>query len=448
MIDLKYIFLSGSERSRLIKKNILGSLGLKCINILISFFLIPLTIGFVTNELYGVWLTISSVVGWIVFFDIGFGNGLRNRVAESMSKGDYIKSQQYVSTTYLSLTMIFIPLAIILYVISNFINWSTILNVNQVMNIEITKTVQIVLIFFCFTIIAKIQGTLLLALQLNALSSLMDTIGQLLILITIIILKYTVHGTLGTLALILNVCPLFVYLLSFFWIYCCKFPKLRPTFKSIKFSLVNDILSLGIKFFIIQIACLVLYGTINVIISYVSSPEYVTEYNVVYKYLGIPLMIFSILVAPLWSAYTDAFAKKDYIWMQNVYNKMFNILLLCIVFVLLLLPVYPIFFKAWLGNKVTIHLSMVLAVSFYVITTIWNTLHSNIINGLGKIRLQLYTSIVATILNIPVALWLGRLFGAEGVVMSVSLFNLIPMIILTIQTKKIIRNKAIGIWNT
>lgn len=71
----------GHQRSVKAKKNIFASFIIKGTSILIGFYMVPLTIGYVDKEQYGVWLTLSSVVGWFSFFDIGLGNGLRNKLA-------------------------------------------------------------------------------------------------------------------------------------------------------------------------------------------------------------------------------------------------------------------------------------------------------------------------------------------------------------------------------
>lgn len=225
------------------------------------------------------------------------------------------------------------------------------------------------------------------------------------------------------------------------------YPKLCPTFRDIHFSLAKDILDLGIKFFVIQIAVVALYGAINVIISHVSGPETVTEYNVVYKYLNIPNITYGIIIAPLWSAYTDAYTKQDYVWMNRVYKIMFRLMLSLLILVLVLSLFYPLFFNIWLGNKVTIHLSMVIVVAIYMATMIWNGLHASIINGIGKIKIQFFTSVICSILTIPMALFLGNRFGAEGVITATCLLNFIPLIALTIQVRKILNNRAEGIWN-
>ena len=73
--------LGGSKRTSLLKKNIAASILIKGISILSSLLLVPLTLDYVNKELYGIWLTLSSIVVWINFFDIGLTLGLKNRLA-------------------------------------------------------------------------------------------------------------------------------------------------------------------------------------------------------------------------------------------------------------------------------------------------------------------------------------------------------------------------------
>ena len=64
-----------------------------------------------------------------------------------------------------------------------------------------------------------------------------------------------------------------------------------------------------------------MYQCTNILISNVSGPNEVTSYNIAYKYLGIAMMIYSIILSPLWPAFTDAYTKKDFNWMTLVYKK-------------------------------------------------------------------------------------------------------------------------------
>jgi O-antigen/teichoic acid export membrane protein len=64
----------GQSRSIDAKKNIVTSFVIKGINVLINLALVPLTIKYVNSTQYGIWLTLSSIITWFSFFDIGFGN--------------------------------------------------------------------------------------------------------------------------------------------------------------------------------------------------------------------------------------------------------------------------------------------------------------------------------------------------------------------------------------
>lgn len=443
---LVQFFNSGSPRSQLIKKNIFGTFGLKAISMLTSFALVPLTIGYVSNQLYGVWLALSSVLNWIGLFDVGFGNGLRNRLTENLALGNMEKCQQYVSTTYYCLTWIFVPLAILCTAGCGLVNWSSLLNVDPAMNDEILQTVRIVVSFSCVTFIVKNLSMILMALQYNALSSALNTIGQVVSLVVIGLLTLFTKGNLLYLALALTVIPFCVYLVASIYIFKYHYPHLAPRLKMVRKDLIKDILGLGIKFFITQIACLVLYGLMNVLISNVSSPEYVTEYNVVYQYLSLPVLVYGVILSPFWSAYTEAYTLGDYPWMNNLYKKLTKMLFVAYLGVVILIIFNSFFFKIWLGKSVDIHMSMIIAVASYVFIQMFCNLQTSIINGTGCITLQLYGSVVMTVVNIPLALFLGSFLGAEGIIYSVAFLNLVWAVPSYLQVRKILNKTASGIW--
>ena len=104
----------GNERTQNIKKNIVGSIIIKGASIIIQLLLVPLTLGYLNSELYGIWLTLSSIMLWLSFFDVGFTLGLKNRLAEAIALGNYDKGKSLVSTTYFMMIIIFFPLGFIL----------------------------------------------------------------------------------------------------------------------------------------------------------------------------------------------------------------------------------------------------------------------------------------------------------------------------------------------
>ena len=208
------LLTKGHERSVKAKKNILASFLIRGGSIAISLVLVPLTINYVNPSKYGIWLTLSSIVAWFSFFDIGLTQGLRNRFAEAKAKAEDHISQVYVSTTYAILGIVFTSVWIIYLIINPFLNWSSIINVEESMGRELSILALIVFTYFCFSSILRIITTVLTANQQPAIASLIDLIGQAISLILIFILVKTTEGSLIYLGLAFCLAPLVVFAAS------------------------------------------------------------------------------------------------------------------------------------------------------------------------------------------------------------------------------------------
>ena len=206
-------------------------------------------------------------------------------------------------------------------------------------------------------------------------------------------------------------------------------------------------MKLGVQFFVIQIAVIVIYQTTNIVIAQVSGPADVTVYNIAFKYFSIAMLVFGIIMGPFWSAFTDAFASVDYAWMKRTEARLRMVALAGLALIIIMIAASAAVYRLWIGEAVQVRWSVSVVVAIYVATNIWNMLYSMLLNGMGKIRLQLYVSLLGTALNIPLAIALGRVFGIEGVVLSSILLNLISAIYAPIQVKRLLDRSAKGIWN-
>ena len=306
----------GNARSVAIKKNIAGSLFLKCISILVSLQVVPLTIDYINPTRYGIWLTLSSIIAWLSYFDLGFAHGFRNRFTEAKAKGDIKLAKEYVSTTYAVLFLIFSAVFAIVIIINQYLDWSSILNIDNSYNEELHLVFGILACFFCMNIVASVFTTMLTADQRPALASLIQTSGQVLAFICIYVLTKTTTGNLTCLAFAFSGIPCFFLIItSVFMFSSKKYNDVAPSLRHIRLNLTKQIIGLGGQFFFIMISMLFIYQFINIILSRVHGPETVTQYNIAYKYFSVLNMFFTIVLTPFWSAFTDAYVKKDYEWM-------------------------------------------------------------------------------------------------------------------------------------
>ena len=87
-----------NNRTKIIKKNIIYSFLLKILSIGLSFILLPLTVHYLTEVEYGIWVTLFTVMNWVNFLDMGLGLGLRNKLAEAVSRNNLSEIKTYLST--------------------------------------------------------------------------------------------------------------------------------------------------------------------------------------------------------------------------------------------------------------------------------------------------------------------------------------------------------------
>ncbi|NID12281.1 lipopolysaccharide biosynthesis protein [Fibrivirga algicola] len=439
-------FVNGHERTLLVKKNIALTFLTKAGGILISLVLVPMTIDYVSPAQYGVWLTISSIIGWLNFFDVGLGNGLKNKLTQSTALGETEQARMYISTTYAALIGI-AALTFFLFMAANrYVNWGKLLNVSGA-NAEGLESVMLMALgCFCVQFVAQLINTILTATHQSASASYITFFGQLCSVIAIYVCKQYLPGSLFTLVCIIASTPVIALAVGSFLFFRHKLQHLAPSWKLVNMTYARGLLNAGGKFFLIQIGALVLFQTNYILISQLLGPEQVTVYSVCYKLFSVVIMIFTIIVTPMWSSFADAYAKGDFEWLTGSLQKMRKVWLLFSLATLAILSASPMLFTEWIGKSVSVPWTLSICMTVYVIAYIWQMMHVYFLNGIGKIQLQLILVTVSAILNIPVCILLGKSFGLVGIVATSTILFTVMGIIFSIQCQKICTSKANKVW--
>ena len=209
---------------------------------------------------------------------------------------------------------------------------------------------------------------------------------------------------------------------------------------------MKNILGLGGQFFIIMISMLFIFQFINIIISRILGPDAVTEYNIAYKYYNVLYMISIIVLTPFWSAFTEAYVKKDTVWMKRMVGKLEKLWLLCIPALTIMTLLSDFFFKFWIGKSVHIPMSLSVSMSLYILFQILGNIYMYMINGTSKVRVQMIIYLLFSFVSIPLISYSCQNFGLEGVILVPSIIYLIQGIIGKVQINKLITGTAKGIW--
>ncbi len=433
-----YKLLGSSERSRKAQKNIRYALLIKGISICISFLLVPITLGYLKPIEYGVWMTLSSILVWINYFDIGLGNGLRNKLAEAIAKGNLELGRIYVSTTIFLLSIIIAVLIASIIVINLFINWHALLNIDPASLPHLNSIISILFILCGIQFVVKVIGTVYVAHQIPVVNDLLGCLGQVLSLVYIFILSKTTNNDFNKVVIGFTLAPVIVYLIAFPYTFLVRYKYLRPSLKYVRFKYVSQLGGLGIQFFIIQMVCLVLFSSSNIIITNIFGPEAVTKYNIAYKYINISLMVFTIILTPYWTAVTDAYHRHDFEWIRNSYSQLNRIWYVFTIIIIVQTLISKFILKIWINNEVEIPFSLFLSIGFFISILMRSNLYATFFNGLGKLKVQLIIAVGECVVYIISLIILRPIFGLNSVPLSLALSMLIGTCIYGIKFKQLI----------
>ncbi len=448
---LRRFLQAGHSRSVKAKRNISALFILRGITALVNLLLVPMTLSYLNISRYGVWLTLTGIIGWAGFLDIGLGNGLRNRLAESIAKQDEHVGQIYVSTTYAFILMIIGASIVLFSLINPFLPWSEILNTSASMDPELRLLAYFVFLAFCLKLVFGLIGTILNAYQRPAAAGAIDAVASIVSLGCVWLLTQVIPGSLFWLGVAITAPMALAPILANVWFYARQYRGIRPRLQFVDKRFSKDLVNLGARFFVLQIAGIIVFSSANLLITQMFDPKEVAPYNIALKYYGVAATAFTIVLTPFWSAYTDAFVKKDIHWILNSLRRLRMLWAGLAVLVVLMTAGSGWFYEFWLRGRehVLIPFWLSAATGAYVLVMTWSNIYVNFINGVGKIRLQLWSGVITALIVVPLNILLAKTcgLGTTGVSLGMSLSLLPWCFVWPIQVRKILAGNASGIWN-
>ena len=439
----------GDSRTSKVSLNIIAMGVLQAVNMVVGFLLVPMVMRFVSPSQYGIWLTISSMVEWLTLFDIGLGSGMKNRLTESLAMGDKKAAKEYVSTTYFSIAAIAGAVLLVFYVILPFVSWSSVYNQEEEMNNTLMITTSIVVSFFFIRMALSLIGTVMNSYLKPALGSLFSTLSSVLMIVTIWVLMQFMKGDLVVLSIVMSSTAVLVYGVASIILYSGKYKEVCPSIKYFRRDKLGSVLNLGIKFFIIHISMIMIFQTNNFIIIHSFENENVVQYNIAYKLFSVVAILFNLISQPFWTAYTDAWTKKDTSWIKSTLRKILILWSLIIGLGLLFLIFSPFIYRLWVSDMVQIPFILSLSIFIYFISHTYGGVYNMFINGTGKVHLQVICLAIVAVIYIPMVYFFIMVLnlGLISIPLAQLVSNFYSLFIARIQYKKLINGTATGIWN-
>lgn len=428
------------NRFDILKKQVSFGMVYKILSMCLSYISIPLFLKYLGQQDYGLWMTIFSIVSWIYTFDLGIGNGLKNKLTESLTKKNYNEAREYITTGYVILGIIAICI-LVLGIIG-----IKIIDIGKFLNIDFYSENYIKLIFgivFSITIlnfIVFLYKTFYLSIHNSSIMNLSNFLFQGLFVVLLYILNYYNKVSLITIAIIypgINLILGLFFTKKFF----DKYKELIPNIRSFSKKKIKGIGSIGISFFIIQISMLFILTVDNLLITKYVGTDAVATYSIVSKLFQTFIVIEGIISAPMWTLFLDSYIKKDKKWIIDMFKKLNILFLVLIIGITIFIFLVPYIIKMWIGQEIFIPKYLILLWGLFVLNRVYGDIYMIFINGTGKVQLQMWLFLVGAIVNIPLSIYFIRdlNMGSSGAILGTNICMLPLAIIMPIQAYFIIK---------
>lgn len=429
ILSLKNKLLNTNDNNKAIINNTIGAFLVKGGALVISLFTMPAYMRYFGNQqILGLWFTILSILSWILTFDLGIGNGLRNHLVPALVNRDQIKIKKYVSSAYLVIGAIVILSIVFSTIFFRFINWNTIFNISSdiVSKKTLNITVGIVFSGIMLQFLFKLITSILYAMQKSALNNFLSLLTSIINLIYVSFSKSSdISTNLISLAVVHVLAVNIPLLTATIVVFLKELKGCKPEIKFFEVKYARDVMKLGGIFFWVQIMYMIITATNEFLITWFTAPEMVVEYQIYNKLFTLIGTIFALALTPIWSAVTKALSEQNFTWIKKLYKTLKLMAILAVICEFGMIFFLQFGINLWLGdNAIQVNYLYASAFALFGSIIIWNGVISSIANGCGELKTQSIFFTIGALIKIPIAWILVGIFNSW---IGVILANIIAM---------------------
>lgn len=306
--------------------NVLTNYGSTIIQTIMGFITVPIALAYWDNELYGVWLIITSFSVYIT--TSGLGIDTATGILMTKNPDNVVKIQIFKKGLLLISISITLVTLLFLLIINFFPNWIKVLGKMSDSTLEIARVVSII---FFFSILVNLFFNVIscsfAAFQKTYINNLISFVSIILNFVNLIItvickfsfITYIVFN--GLIIVLLGLVKIVIF---------CKIVSQQniPNSKILVTAEDNNyknILKTGLRFSFYGIAIVMVSNVSNLIISNFIDIKSVVPYSMIYKLYSMAFLLLASLNVSLSPILGKKFGEKDWTWITDKYKTFFKI---------------------------------------------------------------------------------------------------------------------------
>jgi O-antigen/teichoic acid export membrane protein len=415
--DLQDSDKRAAERHRRALLTGIASATARVVQIGTSLITVPLTLRYLGNERFGLWMTISSVLAMASFADFGVGNGVLNTVATAYGKDDVDGIRKAVSSGFALLNTIAGVLLLAFFSIYRLVNWADFFRVvSPQARAEAGPALAVFAVCFALNISMDVVQRVQLGLQQGYRYGVWQFLGSLTGFVGVLC-GIWLHVSLPVLVIAIAGAPIFATALNAIHFFGFVRPDLRPSAAFVSQNVAAQIARLGGLFFVLQLAASISYSSDNIVLTRIMGPLAVAQYAVPCRLFNLVTMATSFVLIPLWPAYGEALEKKDYLWIRETLYRSLLIVTGVSAFLSAALVIFGNkIIHLWVGASIHASPTLLVALGIWGVVLGISSTIAVCLNGLSVVRFQVILAIVGSLINIALSIYLTRRIGIPGVI--------------------------------
>jgi len=409
----------GHRRSHAVIRGAVSAFIARALAIVVGILVVPLTVRYLGSERYGVWVTISASLALLGFVDFGLEDSLTNALGRAYGRDEREMAQRYVSSAFYSLAAIALALLAVGWLfVPRLTTFLFSHSESGRLHAEILPAMAIAYAFFALRFPLLVTNRVLAAYQENVIANLWSITGSIANLSAILAVIYF-RGGLPWLVLGSSGLGFLTSVACAIWLFGRHRPWLRPSLRAVESTVLKPLFSSGWKFFIIGVGWMINSESDTVIISHYLGASSVTPFNITLQLFTVTMVVQTLVMPSLWPAYTEAYARNDFVWMRQAFRTNVRLSLISTGAVALIFIVFgQQLIRVWAGEAAVPPFALLIWMG------IWNVMLAQLhafgclLNAIERLRVRIVCGVSTAVLNIALSIFLVHRFGIVGVTVA------------------------------
>jgi O-antigen/teichoic acid export membrane protein len=392
-----------------------ASFGARAISLLSILITVPLTFRYLGAERYGLWMVLVSFIGALGIADLGVGNGVANSIAEAYGKDDRRLMREYAASGFFLMLGLGALIAVAGTIAYPYVPWTRLLNVKTApLAQEGARAFLVLFIWFVLNIPLSVIQRIQFGLQRAYWSQIVSACGNILSLLGLI-LVIKLHGSL-TWLVFASIFGVIAARLMNGWELFHEAPWLLPSLSAYRSAAAGKILRMGLMFFVLQCATTLAFTSDNIVLTQVLGAAAVAIYAVPQKLFSFSSQLLNIGMQPIWPAYGEALARRDFAWVRKTFwNSLAMTLLITVPLCTVLAAAGPWILRVVVGKSLHVPTALFWALAVWgVVLAAWVPM-GTLLNGVGSLKLRAPVTVCSSLVNLALSIYLTRRLGVIGV---------------------------------